>query len=254
MNNIKFTLQRDKEDSRDFRFSSGLTSDELPTSMDLRYMFPPIWDQGNLGSCTANATGALRQYLSIRDWSEHTDLSRLFIYWYARFLGGNLNYDNGSYIRDAFKALSNIGCPPEEYWPYDESKFKETPSPDAFRMAENYKILEYHRMFSVQEMKQAIAGYQPVVIGGEIFSSIMGVEKDGMIKMPNVGVDGFLGGHAMIAVGYNDDLQCMLIRNSWGTWWGDNGYGWMPYAYFMPYIWDMWTGQHVKRDNGITVW
>ncbi|MGD9594342.1 MAG: cysteine protease, partial [Methanothrix sp.] len=114
----------------------------LPTSVDLKKWFPPIEDQGDLGSCTANAGVGVFEYFERRAFGEHIDASRLFLYKVTRNLMQESG-DTGAYIRTTMGAMALFGVPPERYWPYDISKFEEEPSAFLFGFADNYKALKY---------------------------------------------------------------------------------------------------------------
>jgi C1A family cysteine protease len=214
------------------------------TMVDLRPWCSPIEDQGNLGSCTANAGVGLVEYFERRAFGHHLDASRLFLYKVTRNLLGWIG-DQGAYLRDTMKALVLAGVPPEQYWPYDIVSFDEEPSAFCYAFAQNYKAIVYYRLDPVGEstdqvlrnVKQNLAAGLPSMFGFTVYSSFPRLgQGSGDIPLPQPG-DTVLGGHAVDAVGYDDrkvisgERGALLIRNSWGTAWGESGYGWMPYAY-----------------------
>lgn len=244
----QYLLKKDPIDHRDilFRSSSVKHHAELPEAVDLRneYM-PPIVDQGALGSCTANALASgFREYLLRKEKGDKTRLSRLYLYWHERELTNTINEDSGAYLRDGMKVLQKLGCAPEADFPYEIDRFTEQPSDQAEQHAGAYRISEYHRVPSLEGLKVALSEGYPVVFGAEIFSSFESerVAKTGIVPMPRFW-ERSLGGHAMLAVGYNDPKQHVIVRNSWGDQWGDNGYCYIPYRYFEKYVTDMWVGK-----------
>lgn len=216
----------------------------LPKSVDLRQWCSPIEDQGNLGSCTANAGVGLVEYFQRRAFGKHLDGSRLFIYKATRNL---LRWtgDRGAYLRDTMKALVLFGVPPETYWPYKISKFDDEPPAFCYAFGQSFQAIKYYRLDppgalpskALSSVRQSLAAGLPSMFGFSVYSSMPGLnEGTGDIPMPKPG-DKLEGGHAVAAVGYDDGKKigkekgALLIRNSWGTAWGERGYGWLPYAY-----------------------
>jgi C1A family cysteine protease len=246
-----YYLKQDEADERDKYFHATLPKLKtvLPKSVDLRNGCSPVVNQGDLGSCTANAIASgLREYLELRA-GKLTPLSRLWLYWEERRLEGTINKDSGASIRDGMKVLQKLGCAPETDWPYDISKFAETPPAICNRDAVLFKISEYHRVSNLIYLKTALAGGYPIVIGIQIYESFESAEvaQTGIVPLPKQG-ESYLGGHAVLAVGYKDDepngtTGVVMCRNSWGENWGDYGYFYLPYSYFNGYVLDMWTGK-----------
>lgn len=252
MSNRVFPLKREKRDLRDYHFMSTAfkSPGELPKKVDLRSDMSPIVDQGALGSCTANAIASgLREYLLVSSQEKWTALSRLFLYWHERKLEGHVDEDSGAYIRDGMKVLQKIGVCPEEDYPYNIADFRDTPDPKAERDAANYKINDYHRITDLYALKAALAEQSPVVIGLMLYESFQTPEtaQTGKIPAPKKKRERVLGGHAMLAVGYVDRGQSghVIVRNSWGEDWGDQGYCYIPYKMFQDpdSVMDMWTGR-----------
>lgn len=221
----------------------------LPKEVDLRVKMPPVVDQGELGSCTANAiVSGLRDYLLKNSKADYLSLSRLFLYWHERQLDGTVNEDSGATLRDGMKVLNKIGVCPEKDYPYDVNKFTQQPSQQAELDAGTYKIQQYQRVLALPVLKAVLAEGIPVVIGIKVYESFESpdVARTGMIPVPNKSRERFLGGHAMCAVGYKDNTNLVVVRNSWGDKWGDKGYCYMPYRlfnYFGGVVMDMWSGQ-----------
>lgn len=246
-----YKLKLDTEDLRDkvFRSMRFTTKAVLPKSVDLRSGCSQVVDQGELGSCTANAIASgLREYWE-KQAGKLTPLSRLWLYWEERNMEGTVNEDAGAFIRDGMKVLQKMGCAPEADWPYDVAKFTEAPPTKATTDAALFKITEYHRVTDLTALKSALAEGYPVVLGIGVYESFESdqVAKTGIVPMPKRG-EKLLGGHAVLAVGYKDDANnigqgVVIVRNSWGRSWGDKGYFYLPYSYFAKYVTDMWTGK-----------
>lgn len=248
----EYRLKPDKQDDRDKLFAPRAgVSQALPSEVDLAPQMSPIVDQGSLGSCTANAIGSgFREYYIMKANLPLTRLSRLWLYWQERFLEGTVSTDAGAYIRDGMKVLQQMGCAPEVDFPYVESTFRNTPSAQSNARAAQFKIAEYHRVTSYDDLKVALAQEQPVVLGISVYDSFESstVANTGMVPVPNPSKEKLLGGHAVLAVGYKTfktgttTTEYIKVRNSWGTNWGQAGYCWLPKEFFTSYVSDMWTG------------
>ena len=253
-----YNLKSDKEDMRDmvFRSEQFKTASQLPLSVDLRPKMSPVVDQGELGSCTANAIASgLREYIELNyGHGQLVNLSRLWLYWQERELEDSVGQDAGASIRDGMSVLQKLGCAPETDFPYDITRFTETPSDQSDMDANAYKISAYHRVTSVKALKASLAQGMPVVLGISVHESFESAEvaRTGIVPMPGRG-DKALGGHAVLAVGYTHSvlgvsgmqvkgMGYVICRNSWGTSWGDKGYFYLPEAYFTKYVSDMWSG------------
>lgn len=232
MSNIKrkYTLIFDTPDNRDFPLH--LTSKKLPTKVDLRPYMPPVFDQGHLGSCTSQALAGMRQYYALKH-GDATALSRLYIYWHERELEGTIYEDSGAMLRDGMKVLQKLGVCPEVDYPYDISRFTEKPSAKAEADAAQYKIKSYHRVRTLHELKTCLAHNLPIAIGIKVYESFESKEvaKTGIVPIPDIETEAFLGGHALLVVGYDDEKGHFIVRNSWGDKWGDKGYCYIPYEY-----------------------
>jgi C1A family cysteine protease len=231
---LKFGWLPDVPDFKDFDISLlKLPTKKLPEAVDLRKECSPVEDQGNLGSCTANAAAGAVEFLEIKAaGNDFIDASRLFIYRNSRALINTIDYDSGAYLRDTVKTLAKEGVCSEASWPYDISKFTQQPPDACYAEALDHQILSYYRMNKVKEMKACLAGGIPFVFGFSVYSSFMTdtVAKTGKAKMPKFW-ERCLGGHAVMAVGYDDKQERFIVRNSWGAGWGLKGYFTMPYAY-----------------------
>ncbi len=215
-----------------------------PATMTLRQWCSPIEDQGALGSCTANAGMGVLEYFERRAFGRHLDGSRLFLYKATRNLLGWTG-DTGAYLRTTMKALALFGAPPEQYWPYRITQFDTEPPAFCYAFAGNYKAIRYFRLDPagkpasqvLDSIRTNLAAGLPSMFGFTVYTSMPRI-GDGRIDIPfpQPG-ESVLGGHAIVAVGYDDNRKigphkgALEIRNSWGTAWGDKGYGWLPYEY-----------------------
>lgn len=232
---------RDLADFRDFRARAVEIKPPTQAKVDLRANMPPVMDQGELGSCTAHAALAVMGYYQRKTHGRYIDLSRLFLYKVTRMLAKKRG-DSGAELRTAMQAMVMVGAPPEEYWPYDISKFEQQPDAFLMALAGNYQATSYVRHDSpgvapkdvLLSIKQSLAHEVPVMFGTTVYKSFPGVgasdDHTGVIPFPG-SKDKIDGGHAMVIAGYDDGVSSFLVRNSWGEKWGDKGYGWMPYRY-----------------------
>ncbi len=232
----KFGWVRDLPDHRDHLYSVCWMPLEqkmtLPVSTNLTSKFPPVYDQGALGSCTANAIGAVFEYDQIKQKLTPWVPSRLFIYYNEREMEGTVGYDSGAQIRDGIQSVVTLGIPPEYHWPYDISQFTVKPPATVYQEALWNKATSYTRINNnnIDELKTCLAAGFPWVFGFTVYSSFMNVDATGIVPMPSFGED-IEGGHAIVGVGYDDNTGYFKIRNSWGSAWGDHGYAYMPYEY-----------------------
>ncbi|POY36071.1 cysteine protease [Solitalea longa] len=232
--------------------TAGVTASKpaLPASKDLRKWCSPIEDQQSIGSCTANAGVGIIEYYERRAFGKHIDASRLFLYKVTRNL---LKWtgDTGAYLRSTIGAMTLFGVPPEEFWPYQISDYDIEPSAFCYAFGQNYKAITYYRLdppgTKATELLTAIKSHLnsgiPSMFGFSVYNSIYSAEN-GRIPYPSAS-DPLVGGHAVLTVGYDDKLEiptaagdkktkgALLIRNSWGKSWGENGYGWLPYEYVL---------------------
>jgi len=233
----------------------------IPSTIDLSKYCSPIEDQMQLGSCTANAGVGMLEYFERRAFGKHIDASRLFLYKATRNLM-QVTGDTGAYLRNTMGAMTIFGIPPEKYWPYTDKKpdFDKEPPAFCYSFGENYKAIQYIRLDPpntqtkdlLASIKTNLAAGLPSMFGFTVYDSIWQA-KDGKIPYP-CPKEKVEGGHAIMAVGYDDSLKiknpgcdlettgAFLIRNSWGAKWGNKGYGWLPYEYVLKGLAvDWWT-------------
>jgi C1A family cysteine protease len=213
---------------------------QLPGEVNLARYCSPIEDQVNLGSCTAQAGAGLIEYFEKRAFGRHLDASRLFLYKVTRNLLGWTG-DTGAYLRSTMKTMALFGVLPEQDYPYDIARYDEEPSAFHYAYAANFRSIRYFRLDQagmsgndvLKQVRQFLAAGYPSMFGFTVYN--YGNEK-GELEYPTT-EDSALGGHAVVAVGYDDSRRigshqgALRIRNSWGTGWGDGGYGWLPYEY-----------------------
>ncbi|MHC4544842.1 MAG: C1 family peptidase [Planctomycetota bacterium] len=232
----------------------------ISPTIDLREWCSPIENQASLGSCTANAGVALVEYYERRALDKHIEASRLFLYKATRNL---LHWtgDTGAFLRTTMGAMALFGVPPEEYWPYITADFDKEPSSFCYAFAQAYQAIQYFRLdppatpkeLLLKRIKCFLTAGLPSMFGFTVFSSIRQAWNDGKIPYP-CRKEKILGGHAIVAVGFDDKVEikntncglktqgALLIRNSWGTGWGEKGYGWLPYKYVLKGLAiDWWT-------------
>jgi C1A family cysteine protease len=238
----------------------------IPGSVSLQEWFSPIENQGSLGSCTANAGVALVEYFERKAYQKYIDASRLFLYKTTRNLMHQTG-DSGAYLRTTMGALVLFGVPPEEYWPYRIADYDQEPTAFCYAFAQNYQSMTYYRLDPpgtakidlLNQIKTNLGGGLPSIFGFTVYSSIEQAATTGKIPYPTVG-EKILGGHAIVAAGYDDNMKinnakpgALFIRNSWGTGWGDNGYGWLPYDYVLNGLavdwWSLLKNEWVDTGN-----
>jgi C1A family cysteine protease len=235
----------DLPDHRDRIYAATKRAAALPPKVDLHGQCPPVYDQGNLGSCTANALAGAIDFERNRQKLPFLGPSRLFIYYNERVIENSVDSDSGAALRDGMKTIASQGACAESLWPYVISKFVEEPPTAAYKAAVVHKTLNYSRVAQdVGQMKTCLASGFPFVFGFTVYESFESdvVAQTGSVPMPGPD-ESTIGGHAVLAVGYSDASQRFLVRNSWGPSWGINGYFTSPYAYISnsSLADDLWT-------------
>ncbi|MGO8836319.1 MAG: C1 family peptidase [Limisphaerales bacterium] len=217
----------------------------LPARVDLRPQCPPVYDQGQLGSCTANAIAGAIEFDRMKQGLADFTPSRLFIYYNERVLEHTVDLDSGAQIRDGIKSVGKQGDCPETEWPYVVARFKTKPSAGCYADALKYRAVLYQRLMPVlSQLKGCLASGYPFVFGFTVYESFesANVARTGHASLPQSG-EPVIGGHAVVGVGYDDAKQWFIVRNSWGTRWGMKGYFTLPYAYLTDdnLATDFWT-------------
>ena len=228
-----FGWLKDRPDARDWMWS-GVRSvpTRLPRSVDLSRGCSPVENQGRLGSCTANALVGALEFLELRDGAPFTDLSRLFVYYNERVVEHSVASDSGAMLRDGIKTLAKTGVCRERLWPYRPGLFSSRPPAAAYAAALDHQVTAYRKLLTVAEMRACLAEGFPFVFGFTVYESLQSdrVARTGEIPLPDI-TERAVGGHAVLAVGYDDARQVFRLRNSWGRGWGRSGYGTIPYEY-----------------------
>lgn len=253
-NKHAFGLIKQKPDHRDFKLSRKVTG-VFPASVDLRPDMPPVYDQGQLGSCTANAIAGAIEYLCLKqNYKWKFTPSRLFIYYNERVVEGSVFQDAGASLRDGLKVVNSQGvCPeaegdgsnPDWLWTYSDNqiKFRLQPPSQCYKNALMHKALKYESVpLDANAIKTCVAAGFPVVFGISVYSSFESgsANTTGVIPMPDTSTESLLGGHALLVVGYmpgasiagaDPNTAYFIFRNSWNTTWGCEGYGFINEAY-----------------------
>lgn len=249
----RYGWKPDMPDHRDHVWSipARLTATPLPTLVDMRTKCPSVYDQGQIGSCTANAINGAYEFDLLKQNATDFMPSRLFVYYNERVIEGSVKQDAGAEIRDGIKTIAQQGVCTEKTWPYNVKKFASKPSKKCYKEALAHLAVTYQRVDqTLDTMKACLASGTPIVIGFSVYDSFESdaVTKTGVVNMPAKN-EQLLGGHAVLVVGYDDVTQRWIVRNSWGTAWGQAGYFTMPYAYLLDsnLSSDFWAIQTVTR-------
>lgn len=247
----KYGWKPDHPDKRDKKYTmpAHRTAENLPSMVDLRPKMPAPYDQLDLGSCTGQSIGGDCHYQMVRQGVPVWQPSALFIYYNERLIEGTVMHDSGAELRNGMKAINRWGICSEQSWSYDISKFRVKPSRAAYNEASRKKIIDYARIpQSLTHLKSVLAQNDPFVFGFSVYESFESdqVAQTGIMSMPNPR-ENMMGGHAVLAVGYDDSRSVFIIRNSWGVRWGDKGYFYMPYSFITDndLADDFWTIKHI---------
>ena len=224
----------DLPDARDYMFSApDEVIAKLPPKVDLRSKCPPVYDQGQLGSCTANAIAGAYEFDQVKEGQPDFMPSRLFIYFNERVMEGTVDTDAGAMIRDGIKSVAKLGVCTENSWPYDIAAFADKPGAACFKEALKHQAVVYRSIpQQLNQLQGCLATGIPFVFGFSVYESFESAEvaRSGVVNMPGPG-EKQIGGHAVVAVGYDTAAQRFTVRNSWGKNWGQKGYYTMPFAY-----------------------
>lgn len=231
----RYGWNKDNDDTRDIHF---IPSDNIVFNrkFSLRKNMPPVLNQGKLGSCTSSSIcNAISFCEIINNKNTYRPKSILFNYYNQREMNGYINEDLGASIRNSIKSINKHGVCFEETWPYDITQFTEKPPPNCYKEARNHKIVKYERISpNINDIKSAIISGFPVIFGFIVFDSIEKptTTRSGIIPIPSSNSKK-LGGHCVLCCGWDDSRRLFEIMNSWGTEWGNNGYGWISYDYII---------------------
>jgi len=231
----KYGWSPDLPDHRDHMYAApSEVLAKLPPKTDLRPGCPPVYDQGTLSSCTANAIAAAMEFDQKKQGIARFVPSRLFIYYNERVMEGTVASDAGAQVRDGIKSIGIQGACPEQQWPYSESKVLDNPTALCYRDARKCEALAYKRLIHthLNQLKGCLASGYPFIFGFTVYNGFedKAISKTGKLDMPRSN-EKTVGGHAVLAVGYDDSISRFIVRNSWGKDWGIKGYFTMPYAY-----------------------
>jgi C1A family cysteine protease len=227
----QYTVVKSPPDVRDYKMTVSPTA-SIPATVDLSPVCPPVLNQGNIGSCTANAAACM--HYSVQHGTKFIP-SRLYIYYNSRVLdGGDVWYDDGTTMRQTMAAIAKQGVCRETLWPYLGSNFFKRPLPACYTEGKNRRISSYASLpLQLTQMKGALAAGFPFSLSILVYSSFDSnrVAMTGDVPLPNTGIEKLLGGHAVCVIGYDDSRNAFLVRNSWGTNWGIGGNFWLPFSY-----------------------
>lgn len=235
------------------KFLAEISPVDLPRSVDMESQCPEVYDQAQLGSCTGNAAGGLGQFIMMKKGLGNFVPSRLALYWWNRLQDGTTGSDDGSSLTNAMRTLVKYGVPHESLWPYTDQGNQFAVKPAKAVWSDGYwhsiaKSLQVNQ--SITDMKSCLAQGYPFIFGFTVYESFESQEvaNSGIMPMPGFR-EQVVGGHAVMAVGYDDATQMVKVRNSWGTNWGQNGYFFMPYQYISDtnLSSDFWTGHDFIR-------
>lgn len=220
------------------------TMPTLPPLVDLRPVDCPIYDQTTLGSCTANGTGAAIQFIQ-----KNLTPSRLYIYWNERNIEGTVNQDAGGEIHDAIQSVVKYGVCSENLWPYDVNQFAVKPPQACYDAAKLDFVTDYFELETLEDIKQCLSAGFPVVFGITLYESFESddVARTGLVPIPKPWEE-VIGGHCMEIVGYDENKQIFIVRNSWGKSWAVDGYCYVPYQMIQDFASDFWT---IRKDSAI---
>lgn len=234
----KYGWKPDIPDHRDHTYSAPRRRvAALPSSVNLNSKCPPVFDQGELGSCTGNAIATAFSFVKKKAGPKAPFFipSRLFIYYNERVMEGTVPVDNGAQIRNGIKSIAKLGVCQETHWPYDIRAFRKKPTPPCYKEGLLNQAVSYQRVArSLTQMKGCLADGFPFVFGFAVYENFEGdkVARTGKLDMPSKS-EASLGGHAVICIGYSDATERFLVRNSWGDDWGKGGNFTMPYEYVL---------------------
>jgi C1A family cysteine protease len=234
MDHRKLNYQFQEKDARDYKYFKIVPLkflSKLPSQFSLQNKIGIILDQGNIGSCVSNAFALCINMLT----NKNVKISRLFHYYCGRAIGGDSSIsDTGLTLRMAANIIRKFGACAEQSWPYVTANYPELPPLNVFKASKLFK--KYNYTFVTQDLISfkscLLVSKSPIIFGVYLYESFFKI-KNGVIPMPNVFTEQFLGGHCMLIIGYNDATQTFTCANSWGSAWGNRGLCYIPYAYLL---------------------
>lgn len=254
---IFLSLMPDKYDIRDFMYSSLYSLNELPSQIDYSDSMSPVKNQKSSAMCTGFAISALKEWHELKEHTEEVaagkydhrqnkfyDLSEQWIFYKAKEIDNFNSNVAGTTIRSGMQVLCKFGVPTESGWPFHES-IKGKPENWSTLIARWSKIGSYVRIYGVDLLKASLFSNGPIVSGISCFEEIFNVSNTGIVKEP-INPRLSLGGHSILIIGYNDENKMFKFKNSWGTEWGENGYGYISYTYIHRYMWDAWAAADIS--------
>ena len=232
---------KDIDDKRDIYYKN-IFINELPKIVDLRYNSPDIYNQGKLDSCTANALAFLFEFNEKNN--KNFKPSRLFIYYNEKNFNHKTDYNSGASIRDTIKVICKTGLCDEKLWNYDINKSKLKPPVLCYTKAKKYKTIKYYKLEQdIYNLKSCLEEGFPFIVAISIYESFdtKNTIHSGIVKIPENN-EVLLGSHTVVVVGYDDNYG-FIVSNSFGTYWGINGYCFIPYNYICnkDLAYDLWT-------------
>lgn len=250
----RYGTRRDRRDHRDYAYGIPPSlRKRMPRQVDLRPECPPVYDQKHLNSCSANAIGAAIWF----DWRRHDPRSpspsRLFIYYNERASEDCISINGTVQLCDGYRSVAREGVCSERLWPYKVERYRRQPSAPCYEAAIEHRAIWFGRIEqSLRHLKACLAEGYPFTAAVAVYRSFESrdVRKTGLVPLPRHG-DPHIGGHAMLVVGYSDAGKHFIVRNSWGSSWGDKGYCFFPYEYMLKpvHAWDFWTVRRVTRSR-----
>lgn len=251
-----YNWKREPVDDRDIKSTRYLTkaAEKLPAKFQLEFDIP-IYDQEDLGSCTANSGCSCYRYESAQILKNFGfDPSRLFLYYNTRLIEDTVEYDSGAYIRDTFKAMNKYGLAPEADFPYITNTFTKKPTSTAYTNALKNIIVKYAKVDQDETViKKTLQSGASVSFGFNVYQSFEAGNwqtTTGIMPIPKPG-ERLLGGHAVTIIGWDDSKNSFLIQNSWGIGWGLKGKFWMPYSFLLDWkeCDDFWSIEEIRSDT-----
>ena len=238
INNRLADLKRSKAHG----FVAGATK-TLEEEVDYSHSVKTIRNSGQEGSVVGQALATALELQILRATQEECYIGARHIYYMPRDATGTLDSDSGAYVKDAFDALATQGAVEEKFWPYVPGEYRALP-PVAVNTARRFRIRETQKLENLDELRLAFSNNRPVVAEITVYQSFASPEttRTGVVTMP-APTDQVLGNHFLVIVGYNNKDKELKFVNSWGTEWGNDGFGYFPYHYIQKYMREAWTFQ-----------